>query len=96
MENRKANTEFYMIHFFERFLTFLMMNLCIQYSEIKNGENKNGRTKIKFKYKLGGLSTWELVSDITDYKLDFMTEKFKTRDPIWRNEIIKKIYIFVF
>ena len=29
------------------------------------------------------------VSDITDYKLEFITKKLKTMDPIWRNEIIK-------
>ena len=29
------------------------------------------------------------VSDITDYKLGFITQKFKTMDPIWRTEIIK-------
>ena len=27
-------------------------------------------------------NTWELVPDITDYKLEFMTQKFKTMDPI--------------
>ena len=29
------------------------------------------------------------VPDITDYKLDLITKKFKTMDPIWRTEIIK-------
>ena len=29
------------------------------------------------------------VSDTTDYKLEFITEKFKSTDPIWRTEIIK-------
>ena len=30
-----------------------------------------------FEYKLGGFDTWELVPDITDYELEFMTQKFK-------------------
>ena len=37
-------------------------------------------------------STWELVSDITDYKLEFITQKFQTTDPIWWTKIIKKKY----
>ena len=36
----------------------------------------------KFEYKLGGFNTWELVPDITDYKLEFMTQKFKNLDEI--------------
>ena len=33
---------------------------------------------------------WYLeVPDITDYQLVFITQKFKTMDPIWRTEIIK-------
>ena len=35
-------------------------------------------------------STWELVPGITDYKLEFTTQKFHTTDPIWRTKIIKK------
>ena len=35
-------------------------------------------------------STWELDPDITDYKLEFITQKFQTTDPIWRTKIIKK------
>ena len=35
-------------------------------------------------------STWELVPDITDYKLEFITQKFQTTDPIWRTKIKKK------
>ena len=38
-------------------------------------------------------STWELVPDITDYKLEFITQKFQTTDPIWRTKIIKKKYL---
>ena len=29
------------------------------------------------------------VSDITDYKLEFITQKFKTMNPIWQTERIK-------
>ena len=29
------------------------------------------------------------VSDITDYKLEFITQKFKAKNPIWRTEVIK-------
>ena len=39
-------------------------------------------------------STSELVPDITDYKLEFITQKFQTTDLIWRTKIKKKIYIF--
>ena len=35
----------------------------------------------------------ELVPDIIDYKLEFITQKFQTTDPIWRTKIIKKIYL---
>ena len=28
------------------------------------------------------------VSDITDYKLEFITQRLKTIDPIWRTDII--------
>ena len=39
-------------------------------------------------------STWELVSDITDYQLEFITQKIQTTDPIWRtNIILKNIYL---
>ena len=31
----------------------------------------------------------KLVPDITDYKLDLVTQKFKTTDPIWRGKVIK-------
>ena len=40
-------------------------------------------------------STWELVPDITDYKLEFITQKFQTTDPIWRTKIIKKKYMYL-
>ena len=39
-------------------------------------------------------STLELVPEITDgYKLEFITQKIQTTDPIWRIKIIKKIYM---
>ena len=45
--------------------------------EIFNNESVNLTFKYKLKYKLGGFNTWELVPDITDYKLEFMMQKFK-------------------
>ena len=32
---------------------------------------------------------WEQVPEITDYKLEFITQKFQTTDPIWRTKIIQ-------
>ena len=59
--------------------------------EIFNNESVNSRFKYKleykFEYKLGGLNTWELVPDITDYKLEFMTQKLKNLDEIQHTEI---------
>ena len=58
-----------------RLVVFLMV------LEISNNESVNSifkyKLKYKFEYKLAGFNTWELVPDITDYKLDFMTQKFK-------------------
>ena len=45
------------------------------------------KLEYKFEYKLGGFDTWELVYDITDYKLEFMTRKFKNLDEIQHTEI---------
>ena len=45
--------------------------------EIFNNESVNSIFEYKFEYKLGRFNTWELVPDITDYKLEFMTQKFK-------------------
>ena len=54
--------------------------------EIFNNESVNStyqyNLEYKFKYKIGGFNTWELVPDITDYKLEFMTQKFKNLDEI--------------
>ena len=45
------------------------------------------KVKYKFKYELGGFNIWQLVPDITDYKLEFMTQKFKNLDGIQHTEI---------
>ena len=49
--------------------------------EIFNNESVNSIFKYKleytFEYELGGFNTWELVPDITDYKLEFLKQKFK-------------------
>ena len=68
-----------------RLVVFLMV------LEIFNNESVNSTFKYKleykFEYKLGGFNTWELVPDITDYKLQFMTQKFKNLDEIQHTEI---------
>ena len=59
--------------------------------EIFNNESVNSTFKYKlenkFEYKLGAFNIWELVSDITDYKLEFMTQKFQNLDEIQHTEI---------
>ena len=55
--------------------------------EIFNNEYVNLTFKNKFEYKLRGFNTRELVPDITDYKLEFMTQKFKNLDEIQYTEI---------
>ena len=59
--------------------------------EIFNNESVNSTFKnkleYKFEYKLGGFNTWELAPDITDYKLEFMKQKFKNFDEIQYTEI---------
>ena len=68
-----------------RLVVFLMV------LEIFNNESVNSRFKYKleykFEYKLGGFNTWKLVPDIIDYKLEFMTQKFKKLDEIQHTEI---------
>ena len=58
-----------------RLVVFLMV------LEIFNNESVNStfeyKLEYKFEYKLGEFNTLELVPDITDYKLEFMTQKFK-------------------
>ena len=44
--------------------------------------------KLSFNINLGEFSTWELVSDTTDYELEFVTQKFQTTDPICRTKTI--------
>ena len=59
--------------------------------EIFNNESVNSIFKYelecKFEYELGGFNTWELVPDITAYKLEFMTQKFENLDKIQHTEI---------
>ena len=68
-----------------RLVVFLMV------LEIFNNESVNSTFKYqleyKFEYKLGGFNTWELVPKITEYKLEFMTQKFKNLDEIQPIEI---------
>ena len=68
-----------------RLVDFLMV------LEIFNNESVNSTFKYKleykFEYKIGGFNTWELVPDITDYKLEFMIQKFKNLDEIQHTEI---------
>ena len=45
------------------------------------------KLEYKFEYKVGGFNTWELVPDIIDYKLEFMTQIFKNLDEIQHTEI---------
>ena len=63
--------------------------------EIFNNESVNSTFKYKleykFEYKLGWFNTWELVPDITDNKLEFMTQKFKNLDEIQHTEIFAVI-----
>ena len=63
------------------FVVFLMV------LEIFNNKSVNSVFKYKLEYKLGGFNTWELVPDITDYELEFMTQKFKNLDEIQHTEI---------
>ena len=59
--------------------------------EICNNESVNStfKYKLEFKFdnKLEGFNTSVLVPDITDYKLKFMTQKFKNLDEIQYTEI---------
>ena len=44
--------------------------------------------KLSLNINLGEIRHLEIL-DITDYQLVFITQKFKTMDPIWRTKIIK-------
>ena len=63
--------------------------------EIFSNESVNSTFKYKleykFKYKIGEFNTWELVTDITDYKLEFMTQKFKNWYEIQHTEIFAAV-----
>ena len=54
---------------------------------LKIFNNESVNFEYKFKYKLEGFNTWELVPGITDYKLEFMTQNFKNLDEIQHTEI---------
>ena len=75
-----------------RLVVFLMV------LEIVNHESVNSTFKYKleyeFEYKLGGFNTWELFCDITDYKLEFMTQKFKNLDEIQNTEIFAVVKLW--
>ena len=49
--------------------------------------------KLNLNINLDEIQYIGLVPDITDYKLEFITQKFQTTDPIWRTKIIKKNYL---
>ena len=70
-------------------MTWLVAFLMVL--EIFNNESVNSTFKYKleykFEYKIEGFNTWELVPDLTDYKLEFMTQKFKNLDEIQHTEI---------
>ena len=55
--------------------------------EIFNNESVNSTFKYKLEYKLEGFNTCVLLPDITDYKLEFMTQKLKNLDEIQHTEI---------
>ena len=61
-----------------RFVVFLMV------LKIFNNESVNSTFKYKleykFEYKIGAFNTCELVPNITDYKLEFIIQKFKNLD----------------
>ena len=63
--------------------------------EIFNNESVNSTFKNKLEYKfedkLERFNTWELGPDITDYKLEFMTQKFKNSNEIQYTEIFEVV-----
>ena len=67
------------------------LSSCSMVLEIFNHSSVNWTIQYtleyKFIYKLGGFNTWELVLDITDYKLKFMTQKLKNLNEIQHTEI---------
>ena len=59
--------------------------------EMFNNESVNSTFKYKLEYKFGEFNTWELVPNITDYKLEFMTQIFKNLDEIQHTEIFTDV-----
>ena len=58
----------------------------------KNSSKKNRfffhfRSYERSELLVHGFNTWELVPDMTDYKLEFLTQKFKNLDEIQHTEI---------
>ena len=72
-----------------RLVVFLMV------LEIFNNLSLNStfkyKVEYKFEYKLGEFNTWELVPHITDYKLEFMTQKFKNLYEIQHTDIFEVV-----
>ena len=70
-------------------MTLLIVFLMVL--EVFNNESVNStfqyKLEYKFENKLGGFNTWELVLDITDYKLEFMSQKFKNSNEIQHTEV---------
>ena len=64
-----------------RLVVFLMV------LAIFNNESVNWTFKYKLEYKFGEFNTWELVPNIIDYELEFMTQKLKNLDEIQHTEI---------
>ena len=65
-------------------MTLLVVFLMVL--ETFNNESVNST----FKYKLGGFNIWELAPNITDYKLEFMMQKFNL-DEIQHIEIFADV-----
>ena len=65
-----------------------MMNMWIQYLKIKKGEAKTADQRLNLNIHLCKIRCLG-VPDITDYKLVFITHKFKTMNLMRRTEIIK-------
>ena len=63
------------------------LGLFLMVLAIFNNESVNWTLKYKLEFKLGRFNTLELVPDIIDYKLEFMTQKFKKLDEIQHTEI---------
>ena len=69
-------------------LVLFITVLNIEHFEVKNGRIKMADQKLNLNINWVKFSTWELVPDITDYKLEFIAQEIQTTDPIWRTNII--------